>query len=317
MKKISLVIPCFNSELSIGKVVKEIIDEVEASWSYEIVLVNDFSLDSTWEEIIKLCDSNRNIKGISLAKNFGQHSALMAGFREVTGEIVIALDDDGQTPPKELGKLIQKIEEGHDVVYAKYSEKEHSLFRNLGSEVNKKMAEYLIEKPKALYVSSYFAARRFVIDEIIKYDKPFPYVIGLILRTTKNIVNVEVMHNKRETGKSGYNLKKLFSLWFNGFTAFSVKPLRVATIIGVVMGGGGFLFMLYTIINKMLNPHVPIGWSSIMASIMLIGGIILFMLGLIGEYIGRIYICINNSPQYVVKERVTLCLKNEDKEEAK
>lgn len=167
------------------------------------------------------------------------------------------------------------------------------------------MAEYLIGKPKELYVSSYFAAKRFVIDEVIGYENPYPYVIGLILRTTKNIENVTVDHREREEGTSGYTLKKLLALWFNGFTAFSVKPLRVATLVGMLFAAAGFLYLIYTIINKIVNPNVPMGWSSMMSVLLVVGGCILFMLGLIGEYIGRIYISLNNSPQYVVKKVVT------------
>ena len=188
------------------------------------------------------------------------------------------------------------------MVYAEYEHKKHSLFRNLGSRVNAKMAEYLIGKPKDLYVSSYFAARRFIIDEIISYQNPYPYVIGLVLRSTKNIVNVRVDHREREEGTSGYTMKKLLSLWFNGFTAFSVKPLRVATIVGMLFAAAGFLYLVYTLVNRFINPNVPIGWSSMMAVLLVVGGCILFMLGLIGEYIGRIYISLNNSPQFVIKK---------------
>ena len=276
---------------------------MEGKYDFEIILVNDCSPDGTFKTIEKLCGMYKNITGISLARNFGQHSALMAGFHYVSGDIVVCLDDDGQTPPEEVHKLLGALEnEDTDVVYAEYEHKKHSLFRNLGSRVNAKMAEYLIGKPKDLYVSSYFAARRFIIDEIISYQNPYPYVIGLVLRSTKNIVNVRVDHREREEGTSGYTMKKLLSLWFNGFTAFSVKPLRVATIVGMLFAAAGFLYLVYTLVNRFINPNVPIGWSSMMAVLLVVGGCILFMLGLIGEYIGRIYISLNNSPQFVIKK---------------
>lgn len=272
---------------------------------YEIILVNDCSPDNTFQVIEKLCREHENITGVNLAKNFGQHSALMAGFHYVSGDIVVCMDDDGQTPPSEVHKLLEVLEDDEiDVVYAEYSHKKHSIFRNMGSMINSKMAQYLIGKPKDLYVSSYFAARRFIIDEIISYKNPYPYVIGLVLRTTKNIANVEVEHRERQEGSSGYTMKKLLALWFNGFTAFSVKPLRVATVVGMAFSLVGFLYLIYTIINKFLNPAVPLGWSSTMAVLLVVGGCILFMLGLIGEYIGRIYISLNNSPQFVVKKVV-------------
>lgn len=304
--KISFVIPCYRSEHTIGDVVAQIQDAMEGKYEYEIVLVNDCSPDKTFDVIEELCKTFDNIIGINLAKNFGQHSALMAGFHYVSGDIIVCLDDDGQTPPSEAHKLLDKLnDEETDVVYAKYENKKHSTFRNLGSQINSKMAEYLIGKPKDLYVSSYFAAKRFVIDEITCYENPYPYVIGLILRTTKNIVNVTVEHREREEGSSGYTLKKLVALWFNGFTAFSVKPLRIATVVGMLFAAAGFLYLIYTIVNKIINPNVPMGWSSMMSVLLVVGGCILFMLGLIGEYIGRIYISLNNSPQYVIKKVVS------------
>ena len=166
------------------------------------------------------------------------------------------------------------------------------------------MAQFLLGKPKELYVSSYFAARRFIVDEMLKYENAYPYVIGLVLRTTKRISNVPVQHREREIGTSGYTLGKLLALWFNGFTAFSTKPLRIATISGTVFACIGFLYTIYTIIKKFVNPAVPIGFSSMMSAILLIGGMIMIMLGLIGEYIGRMYICMNNAPQFVIRDLI-------------
>ena len=234
LKKVSFVIPCYNSSKTIGKVIEEIKETMQqiAKYKYEIILVNDCSPDNTFEVIQEICKENKNICGVNLAKNFGQHGALMAGFHQVTGDILVCLDDDGQTPANEVGKLLEKIEAGDDVVYASYAHKKHSLFRNFGSYVNELMAQFLLGKPKDLYISSYFAARRFVVKEMLKYENAYPYVIGLVLRTTKKISNVSVNHREREVGQSGYTLAKLLGLWFNGFTAFSTKPLRIATIGG-------------------------------------------------------------------------------------
>jgi undecaprenyl-phosphate 4-deoxy-4-formamido-L-arabinose transferase len=273
-------------------------------YDYEIILVNDCSPDGTWAVIRRICQENHRIRGINFAKNFGQHAALMAGLRQSSGDYVVCLDDDGQTPADEVGKLLGKLEEGYDAVYASYAHKQHSLFRNLGSKVNELMTRIMLEKPRQLYISSYFAVRRFVVEDMVRYENSYPYVIGLVLRATKNITNVEVSHRERQEGSSGYNLKKLLGLWFNGFTAFSVKPLRIATCIGCLSAAVGFLYGLYTIIKRMVNPQVPMGFSSTMAAIVFFGGMIMIMLGLIGEYIGRIYISLNNSPQYVIRERI-------------
>ncbi|MDE6738608.1 MAG: glycosyltransferase family 2 protein [Lachnospiraceae bacterium] len=303
-KLVSFVIPCYRSVQTIGKVVEEIDTAMEKmpEYEHEIVLVNDSSPDDTFEVIRELCARRKDICGINLARNFGQHAALMAGFRYIRGEIVVCLDDDGQTPADEVGKLLCEIEEGYDVIYAKYTHKQHSGFRNFGSKINELMTRVMLGKPKELYLSSYFAARRFVVDEMLRYTNPYPYVIGLVLRTTKNITNVEVSHREREVGTSGYTIGKLLGLWFNGFTAFSIKPLRVATAMGCITACGGFLYGIYTVIKKFVNPNVPIGFSAMMAALVFIGGMIMLMLGLIGEYIGRIYISLNNSPQYVIKE---------------
>lgn len=302
--KISIVIPCYGSEDTIETVVKEVVDTIgQRENEYEIILVNDYSPDNVWERIVKLSKENPKIKGICMAKNFGQHSALMAGYRASTGDIVISLDDDGQTPADELYKLVDKINEGYDVVYATYDNKRHSGFRNFGSKVNDLMCEKLLNKPKGLMVTSYFAARRFVINEICSYRNPYTYIVGLVFRTTRNIGTVPVTHRERMQGNSGYTLKSLLGLWMNGFTAFSVKPLRIATMSGVIFAVLGFIYVLYILVNKLQNPYVPIGWSSTIAAVMIVGGVILCMLGMIGEYLGRIYISINDAPQYVIKER--------------
>lgn len=308
MQMISFVIPCYRSSQTLPGVIQEIKDTMKTlkNYEYEIVLVNDSSPDDTFSVITGLCRENDNITGINLAKNFGQHAALMAGFHYVKGDVVVCLDDDGQTPACEVGRLLAGIEEGADVVYAKYNHKHHSGFRNFGSHVNEVMTRIMLGKPKDLYVSSYFAARRFVVDEMIRYEYAYPYVIGLVLRTTKNIVNVEIDHRDRQAGESGYTLKKLLGLWFNGFTAFSVKPLRVATVTGTICAFCGFAYGIYTIIKKIFiqPPDLVIGFSALMSVIVFMGGMLMLMLGLVGEYMGRMYVSMNNSPQYVIREIV-------------
>lgn len=301
--EVSFIIPCYRSEKTIKVVVDEICEKMDSIQlcDYEIILIDDCSPDHTLAVIRELCMHNEKIKGIELAKNFGQHSAIMAGFHIATGDTIVCLDDDGQTPANEVDKLLNKIHEGYDVVYAEYANKHHSVFRNFGSNVNKIMTESMLGKPKELYVSSYFAARKFVIEEVMKYQNAYPYIVGLVLRTTKNICNVTVTHRDRMEGRSGYSLKKLITLWVNGFTSFSVKPLRCATFGGISIAFIGFIYALYVIIRKIVDPAIALGWSSMMAVMLILGGFILIVLGMIGEYIGRIYISMNNSPQYVIR----------------
>lgn len=304
MKKISFVIPCYRSAKTIRDVVLQIVNTVnEHGDQYDIILINDGSPDDTYATIKDICRNDKCITGISFSKNFGQHSAIMAGLRACKGEYIVCLDDDGQTPAEESYKLINALGP-YDVAYAEYDKKKHALYRNVGSTINAIMTEMLLGKPKDLYISSFFAAKRFVIDEVIQYVNPYPYIYGLVLRTTSRITNISVNHREREQGKSGYTLKKLLSLWINGFTSFSVKPLRMATYLGLFTSFCGVIMMIYVILNKLNNASVPLGWSSLMTVILFLGGIIMTMLGLLGEYIGRIYICLNDSPQYVIADYV-------------
>lgn len=303
-KTISFVIPCYHSEQTLAGVVKEIEETMTGlpAYAYEIIMVNDGSGKETWDVICSLCEGRKGRIGMDLARNFGQHAALMAGIRAAKGDIVVCLDDDGQTPADEVGKLLAAIEDGADVAYASYEHKEHSAFRNFGSWVNEKMLEKMLNKPHDLYVSSYFAMRRFVADEVLRYQNSYPYLLGLVLRTTKNIVNVPVHHRRREIGNSGYTFGKLLALWMNGFTAFSIKPLRLGTALGAACSALAFVYAIYTIVKKMVNPAVPVGFSALMTAIVFFGGMILLMLGLAGEYIGRTYISVNSAPQYVIRE---------------
>lgn len=301
---ISFVIPCYRSEKTIGTVVDEIEKKMQEmqECSYEIILVNDCSPDDTFQTVKKIARDNGHVVAVDLAKNFGQHSAIMAGFSVVTGDVIVCLDDDGQTPANEVDKLISKIHEGYDVVYAEYDNKQHSAFRNWGSNLNKKMTEILLGKPKDLFISSYFATTKLVVEEMKKYSNPYPYLAGLVLRTTNRVCNVKVTHRQRMEGESGYSLKKLIGLWVNGFTAFSVLPLRIATYSGFLVALVGFIFAIWTIVRKIISPEIAVGWSSTFSAILVVGGMILFVLGMIGEYIGRIYISLNNSPQFVIRE---------------
>ena len=303
----SFIIPCYKSKETIGDVCNDIVDVMTnvINQDYEIICVNDFPFDNTSNTLRKIATSNKNIKVIELSKNFGQHNAIMAGLKESKGDYIVCLDDDGQTSPHELPKLIAEIDK-YDVVFAKYDSKKHNMFRNFGSYINDRMACILIGKPKDLYISSYFIAKRFVIDEICTYTKPYTYMSGLLLRTSGFVGNVIVEHKSREIGESNYNLKGLLSLWLNGFTAFSILPLRLATMLGGIVSFLGFIMTIYSMVNYIIRPNVPMGWTSTIAVISFIGGIILLVLGMIGEYIGRIYLSINKMPQYVVREKINV-----------
>lgn len=301
---ISFVIPCYKSTKTIGHVVDDIENLMaeRPELEHEIILVNDGSPDDTFATIKNLAKKFKSVIGIDIAKNRGQQCAIMAGLRHAKGDLIVSSDDDGQTPIETVFKLMDKLDKGYDVVCAKYINRgKRSFLRRLGTKANRKMAEIFLGKPKNLFPSVYFVARRFVIQEIVRYDNPYPYMSGLLLRTTRKIGNVEVEQKDRIAGESGYSLKKLMMLWVNGFTTFSVKPLRFATIAGGIFALIGFLTIIGLVVQKVMNPHMSVGWTSIVATNILIGGIIMMMLGVIGEYIGRIYLSINKSPQYVIR----------------
>lgn len=304
-KKISFIIPCYGSEKTVETVINEIVSTVSSSnYDYEVIAVNDKSPDNVLEVLKKVAEQNEKVTVLSLAKNMNRPGALMAGMSICTGDYIVLMDDDGQCPMDRLWDLIKPLEEGHDVSIAKYPTYKQSAFKSMGTVVNRKMTEVIMEKPKDLSFTNFSAMKKYIVDEITKYKNPYPYMTGLLLRTTSDIVNVEMEERARIVGGTTFTFKKMLKLWINGFTAFSVKPLRISTIIGFFIALVGFVYGLYIVIHKLfVHTAVLQGYSSIMAVLLFLGGMIMVMLGLIGEYIGRIYICINDSPQYVIKEK--------------
>lgn len=302
---LSFTIPCYKSEYTIKAVIDEIISMVHelGNCDYEIIAVNDASPDGTWQVLTDLSRTNPRIRAVDLAKNVGKHAALMAAFSMVTGDVVIGVDDDGQCPLNELARLLAPLEDGYDMSMASYPKKKQSIFKNFGSRMNDYMVRFLIGKPKGMTFSNFIARKRFVCEEIIKYENPYPYLEGLTLRTTQKIAMVPMEERKREAGSSGYTFKKSLTLWLNGCTAFSVKPLRLATVLGLIFSVIGFGTGTFMVIRKLVGLNIQAGYTSIVALMLLIGGIIMVLLGVIGEYLGRIYICINRSPQYVIREK--------------
>ncbi len=306
---ISFVIPCYRSGNNIIQVIEEIKTtmQIKPEYEYEIILVNDCSPDDTFKTLKRLAEDNKQVVAVDLAKNKGQASATMCGLRLAKGDYIVCGDDDGQTPFNTLFDLKRKLDdEDFDVICGKYTRRDRtSLFRQLGTKMNEFMAHHMLEYPKDLYLSVYFIAKKFVIDEIVKYPNPYPYITGLLVQVTSKIGNVDVPQRKRLEGNSGYTFKKLLSLWVNGFTAFSVKPLRFATVFGCIFSAVGFIATLVLIITKLVNPTIAIGWTSIMALTLIASGIILLVVGMVGEYVGRTYISINKTPQYVVRNIIS------------
>jgi len=306
MKSITIVIPVYNGSSTIFNLVRTVLTELNRL-DVEIVLINDGSRDNS--EIIchQICQTFSNVKFLNLRKNFGEHNAVMCGLNYATHEYVAIIDDDFQNPPSEITKLLNTaLESDYDVVYSYYTKKKHTFLRNLGSKFNNLVATWLLNKPQNLYLSSFKLIKLDLVKEIIKYSGPFPYIDGLILRLTRNIGTVLVDHNERLEGKSNYTISKLASLYFNMFINFSVKPIRFFTIIGIVSFLFAILISLYIAYERLFLNNVPPGWAFTTIQALALHGLEILFLGLIGEYIGKMFLDHNGMPQYSIKQQINI-----------
>ena len=298
---LSIVIPLYNSALTLPALCQELA-ELEVKGGIELVLVNDGSRDATEQIARQLIEESRiPITFLSLSRNFGEHNAVLAGLRASSGDYVVTMDDDLQNPPSEVLKLLATAEaEQRDVVYAIYEKKEHSWWRNAGSTLTNLIADFVVEKPRKLYLSSFRCMSRLVAHEIAKSRNPYPYVDGLIFQVAQNAGTTRVRHVERGQGSSGYTIRKLVRLWLSMLVNFSILPLRLMTIAGIITSALGFLAVIEVVLEHLLKRN-PTGWSSLMAAILLLSGTQLLLLGIMGEYVGRIYLGISEKPQSVVR----------------
>lgn len=300
---LTVVVPVYNAEATIARLVETLLAAPPLPRT-DVVLVNDGSRDGSHAVCLALAERfPGRVTYLRLARNFGEHNAVMAGFNHAGGDYVVTMDDDFQNPPAEVARLVNTaVTGGYDVVYGAFREKCHDRFRNWGSRFNDRVATCLLGKPPRLYLSSFRCLSRFVIGEITRYAGPGPYVDGLILRVTDNITQVEVEHRNRECGQSGYTLWKLIRLWLTMFVNFSIAPLRFSALLGLGISGFGLLMGMWSFLEKLLSPSVPTGWPMLYITVVIFSGIQLVMLGLLGEYVGRTLLEINRAPQFVVRE---------------
>ena len=298
---LSIVIPVYKAAGSIAELVGAL-EELAVEGGHEIVLVNDGSPDDSLQVCSTLVDKARvPITLVNLARNYGEHNAVMTGLRQASGAYVITMDDDLQNPPEEVERLLAFAQRsGHDVVYTYYEEKQHALWRNLGSQFANRVADFVLEKPKGLYLSSFRCMSAFVVREITRYEGPFPYIDGLILQVTHNIGRLRVHHLPRALGRSNYTLRRLLRLWMSMFVNFSVMPLRISTFTGFALSGLGALGGAMAIAEALLYSPPP-GWASLFAAVLLLSGVQLMILGIVGEYLGRLYLTANRKPQSVIR----------------
>lgn len=315
--KISFCIPCYRSEHTIEKVIEEIhniMRPYNANYDHEIICVVDGSPDRVDQILKNKAQNDLLLKVVVLSKNFGQANARMASLRFASGDYFVCLDDDGQCPLDKFWDLFDPLLHGADVSIALYSKKLQSTGKNWGSKLNQLMISFLLDVPKNFQMSNFYCFKRFICEQILSYSNPYPYITGLLAQTTNNFAQVRMEERPRAWGRTGYTLRKLVGHWLDGFTSFSIKPLRSATLAGIVCSLVGFTLGVEAVARKLFFDDIQTGYTSIYAMILFTAGVIMFMLGLIGEYIGRIYICINRSPQFVVREKINFdCQHNEIK----
>ena len=304
--ELSVVIPVYGSE----RILPSLTERLHAALSprygdgadanFEVILVNDSSPDGSWPVIKELGSLRPWLKGLNLRKNAGQHNAVLTGLRFAKGRYIVTMDDDLQHDPMDILAIVDKLQEGHDVCYSRFRSRRHAWWKRAGSAFNDAVANHLLKKPKGLYLSPFKGMVSEVRDEIIDFSGPYVYLDGLILSTTNSIVTIELEHHERPDGKSGYSLRKSISLWLKMATSFSVAPLRVASVVGLVFSGFGFLAAIAFVIQRFTLNAMPVGWSSLMVSVLILGGIQLLALGIIGEYVGRVLLHVNGRPQAVI-----------------
>ena len=299
---LSFVIPLYYSADTLVPLVKEI-EALQIEGGHEIVLVNDGSRDATagvCRELLR--DARIPMIFVNHARNYGEHNAVLTGYRQARGAYIVNLDDDGQNPPAEAVKLwLHARREGLDVVYGHYAQKEHSAFRNFGSWLTNRMTDWVLDKPKGFYLSSFRCVSSFVAREVAAHEGPYPYVDGLILQVTQSIGALEVQHASRVAGQSGYTFRRLLRLWLSTFVNFSVMPLRLATLLGLLMAAAGLAGLGFVFYLRYVNKGPDYGWGSLMGALLVFSGTQLVMLGLIGEYLGRMFLTVNRRPQSTVR----------------
>ena len=302
---ISIIIPVFNSENTIEILVNNIVKTLEKNYKFEIILINDSSKDNTEEKCKKLVEKYTSVVLYSLSKNVGEHNSVMAGLNKCTGDYAVIMDDDLQHSVDSLLELIKfgiKEKNNFDVVYTYYDKMKYNFFRNLGRKFNNFIANLLLDKPKFLYLSSFKLINRFLITEIVKYRSPFTYIDGIILGITSRIGRIKVVHDQRSHGRSGYTIRKLLQVWSSMFTGFSVVPLRLSLILGSMLSILGFIFALLTFIERIIDNTVPSGYATLIIVVTIFSGAILIALGLLGEYVGRIFVSLNKKPQFIIRD---------------
>jgi len=294
------VIPVYNSEQTITTLHQRLVSVLaQLSAEYEIIYVNDGSIDGSWQEIKILEEKNPSVVGVNLMKNYGQHNALICGIRKAKYELIATLDDDLQNPPEELPKLIEKLNEGYDVVYGKPYKEQHGLFRNFSSVITKLALKTTMGVKNARNVSAFRLFRTRLREAFKQYSGSFVSIDVLLTWGTNRFAAVQVKHDIRKIGKSKYTFSKLIVLALNMITGFSVLPLQIASMLGFIFAFFGLSILIYVVVQYLLVGSPVQGFPFLASIIAIFSGVQLLAIGIIGEYLARMHFRTMDKPQYV------------------
>ena len=304
---LTIIVPVYNSSAVLKKLAEKVMSALDDhKLIFELILINDGSKDDSWKNILDLCKNYKWIKGIDLRKNFGQHNAILAALNHASGEVIVLMDDDLQHSPNDIIHIYSEIKNGHDVCYASFFNRKHSFLKILGSQINNFFSSLFLKKPFDLYLSPFKGFNNLIKNEIIKYKGSAVYIDGIILSLTNSISSIQVQHyeSERYFKKSNYTFFKLIKLWSQTIVGYSTIPLRIATVVGMISSIISMIMILIIVIIKTYNIYTPIGWASVITSVLFIGGIQLIALGIIGEYLAKVHYSINNSVQFSISKKI-------------
>lgn len=300
---VSVVIPVYNSSSILSELVARLEPVLAAYYfSYELILVNDGSKDDSWEVICSLIDKHSWVRGINLMRNYGQHNALLCGIREARLETIVTIDDDLQHPPEEIPKLTEKLGNGFDVVYGSPIKQQHGLWRDMASFITKTSLKATIGAGTAQMVSAFRVFRTQVRDAFVDYRGSFVSLDVLLTWGTTRFTSVPVRHDPRKAGISNYTLWKLLNHALNMMTGFSPLPLQLASIIGFLFTAFGLIILFYVVGNYFIHGGSVPGFSFLACLIAIFSGVQLLMLGIFGEYLGRVHFRSMDRPSSVIRE---------------